>query len=152
MKDKNIKTFKQVVEATNEIKSGYKNGLQALGKYSSKIELADTKKCEGSVNIDACTTTLYSKENRWDYAISYNAEVYFVEVHSAHTSGVSVVLKKLQWLKDWLNSKAPELNILKAKQQTFTWIQTNGYHILPNSPQNRLLAQNGLRPVSKLKL
>ena len=154
MKNNKIKpkTFKQAVEETEEIKNGYQNGLKALGNYSNKVELGDTKKCEGSVAIDDCTESLYPQENRWDYVFGYKGEAYFVEVHSAHTSEVSVVLKKLQWLKDWLNSKAPEIKKLQAKDKAFIWIQTNGNHILPKSSQNRLLAEKGLKPVSKLIL
>lgn len=154
MKNNKIKpkTFKQAVEETEEIKNGYQNGLKALGNYSNKVELGDTKKCEGSVAIDDCNESLYPQENRWDYVFGYKGDAYFVEVHSAHTSEVSVVLKKLQWLKDWLNSKAPEIKKLQAKDKAFIWIQTNGNHILPKSSQNRLLAEKGLKPVSKLIL
>ncbi len=154
MKNNKIKpkTFKQAVEETEEIKNGYQNGLKALGNYSNKVELGDTKKCEGSVAIDDCTESLYPQENRWDYVFGYKGDAYFVEVHSAHTSEVSVVLKKLQWLKDWLNSKAPKIKKLQAKDKAFIWIQTNGNHILPKSSQNRLLAEKGLKPVSKLIL
>lgn len=156
MKNKKVqaksKTFKQVVEETEEIKNGYQNGLKALGKYSSKVELGDTKQCNGSVAIDDCTASLYPQENRWDYVFSYRDKAYFVEVHSAHTTEVSVVLKKLQWLKDWLNSKAPEIKKIQAKEKAFIWIQTNGNHILPKSSQNRLLAEKGLKPASKLSL
>lgn len=145
------KTFKQAVEETEEIKNGYQNGLKALGKYSNKVELGDTKKCEGSVAIDDCTESLYPQENRWDYVLGYKGNAYFVEIHSAHTSEVSVVLKKLQWLKDWLNSKAPEIKKLQAKDKAFIWIQTNGYHI-PTSKQSKIIAKAGLKPVSKLIL
>jgi hypothetical protein len=154
MKNNKIKpkTFKQAVEETEEIKNGYQIGLKALGKHSNKVELGDTKKCKGSVAIDDCTESLYPQENRWDYVFGYKGDAYFVEVHSAHTSEVSVVLKKLQWLKDWLSSKAPEIKKLQARDKAFIWIQTNGNHILPKSSQNRLLAEKGLKPVSKLIL
>lgn len=149
-----IKTFKEAVEATEEIKNCYQNGLKALGNYSNKIQLGDTKKCEGSVDIDECVKAKYPQDNRWDYVFSYKGEVFFVEVHSAYTNEVSVILKKLQWLKDWLNREAPEIKSLKAKGQAFYWIQSNGYHILPKSSQSRLLAQEGLKikPIAKLIL
>lgn len=142
--------FKNAVESTPEINNGYKVGLKALGNDSNKVQLGDTSKCSGSVDIDACTQAIYPQDNRWDFALGYNNKAYFVEVHGAFTGEVSVVLKKLAWLKNWLISKAPELNKLKAKEQTFVWIQSNGNHILKNSPQNRLLAQNGLIPVARL--
>jgi hypothetical protein len=147
-------TFKQAVEDTEEIKNCYQSGLQALGKYSNKIQLGDTSKCEGSVDIDKCVEKIkiYSRENRWDYAFSYKGEVYFVEVHSAHTTEVSTVLRKLQWLKDWLNSNAPEIKKLQASGQPFFWIQSKGYGINKDSKQSRQLATKGLKPIPKLVL
>lgn len=83
---------------------------------------------------------------------AYKGEVYFVEVHSANTSAVSVVLKKLQWLKDWLYQNAIEVNKLKAKGNPFFWIQSNGFKILPGSSQYREIIQKGMKPVPKLVL
>lgn len=94
--------FKEAVEATPEIKNCYQPGLQALGSYSTKIELLNNRECNGSVEIDECVRPNYPTANRWDYVVSYKSAAYFIEVHSAETSEVSVVLTKLQWLKDWL--------------------------------------------------
>ena len=144
-------TFKEVVEATAEVQNCYQVGLSALGKYSSKIELGDTKQCSGSVDIDACVARQYPQSNRWDYALCYKTEVFFVEVHTASTSEVSTVIKKLEWLKQWLHHSASNINALKANEP-FYWIQSNGYHILPGSSQERLARQKGIRPISKLVL
>jgi hypothetical protein len=109
-------TFKEAVETTPEVATGFQSGLTALdSKYKAKISVLDTRLLEGSVDIDLCTTAKYPNDNRWDYAFAYDKKVYFVEVHTANTSEVSVVLKKLQWLKDWLNNKAPNINRLKAQ-------------------------------------
>ncbi len=142
--------FKQAIEATDEVKNCYKSGLKALGGYSSKIQLEDTARCEGSADLDTCLLATYPQSNRWDYVFSYKGHTYFVEVHSADTSEVSVVLKKLAWLKGWLISQAPQVNQLSPK--SFYWIQSNGYHISKNSRQEKLLAQQGLRPINQLKL
>lgn len=145
--------FKIAVENTPDIARCYQNGLQGLGAYSKKIELSEPSQCSGSVDIDACTTAKYPQSNRWDYALCYRKEVFFVEVHGAKTDEVDTVLKKLQWLKDWLNREAPEINKMKATSQTpFVWVQTNGFHILPNSRQFREIAQKGIKPISKLSL
>ena len=144
-------TFKQAVEATPDVANGYRIGLSALGQYSDKINAANTRLLNGSVDIDACTTEKYPNENRWDYALAYSRKVYFVEVHSANTSQVSTVLRKLQWLKDWLNFSAPEINKLKA-QQPYYWIMSNNNHILKGSSQARQISQACLKPISCLKL
>ena len=145
--------FKEAVENTPDVAKAYEPGLQALGANRNKIELADTRQCGGSIDIDGATTAIYPQQNRWDYCFSYKGEVYFVEVHSANTGEVSTVLRKLQWLKDWLHNHAPDINALKAaSQQPFYWIQSNGFHILPNSAQYRQAIQSKLKPIAKLVL
>ena len=151
-KPKNDNLFKKAVENTPDIANCYQSGLQALGKYSKKIELEDTTLCSGSVEIDECTKAKYPNDPRWDYALCYNSEVFFVEVHTANTREVNAVLNKLQWLKDWLNNEAPEINQLKAKNQPYVWLQSNDFHIPKTSPQYRLVVQKGIKPMAKLVL
>lgn len=124
-----------------------------MGKYSSKLALKNTLMLNGSVDIDKETEKIYPNQNRWDYMFSYDNEVFFIEVHSAFTSEVSVVLKKLDWLKKWLNTNTIILKRLKPKiHKQFYWIQSNNFAILPNSPQYRAALSNGLLPISKLKI
>ena len=144
-------TFKQAVETTPDVANGYQTGLGALGQYRNKINAADTRLLDGSVDIDTCTTRKYPNANRWDYALAYGQKVYFVEVHSANTSEVSTVLRKLQWLKDWLISDAPEINKMKA-QQPYYWIMSNNNRILKGSSQARRIAEARLKPISCLDL
>lgn len=145
-------SFKAAVIATPEISACFQQGLQALGAYSSKIDLGDNRECNGSVDIDACVRAIYPNANRWDYVFSYKETVYFVEVHSAETNEVSVVYAKLQWLKDWLNTKAPEIVKLKANQNPYYWIQSGRFSILKKSKQYRFAAQKGILPIPKLTL
>ncbi len=145
--------FRKAVLDTPEVKDCYQQGLQALGQYSKKVELSDARKAEGSVEIDACIANIYPNENRWDFAIGYDGVAYFMEVHSANTGEVSTVLRKLQWLKDWLNSKAPAINAIKATNKTpYYWVQSGKFNILKTSKQYRQLINAGLMPIPKLKL
>ena len=147
-------TFKEAVAATADVSKCYRDGKQAiLNAEKNKVELADTKKCGGSLFIDQCLIdqNKYPNANRWDYAIDYNSEIYFFEVHTASDGEVSTVVKKLQWLKDWLHHSAPNINLLKAKAP-FYWIQSNGYHISKNSKWERVALQQGIKPISKLVL
>ena len=156
MKNKKViqpMTFKKAIEATPDVAAGFKAGLSALGKHSSKVSVSDTKFLQGSLDIDTCTSSKYPNSNRWDYAFAYKGETFFIEVHSANTIEVKTVLKKLQWLKDWLHKKAPEINRLKAKSQhPFYWIQSKGFEIPKTSPQYRAAEGAGLKPIAKLKL
>jgi hypothetical protein len=148
------KTFKEAVQATPEVRNNHCEGKLAIPSGErNKVELLDPRKCGGSLFIDQSLIDqgFYPNDSRWDYAIDYNGEVFFFEVHTANTSEVSTVLKKLAWLKDWLRQKAPEINTLKATSKTpFYWVQSNGYHILKNSAQERQVIQKGLKPISKL--
>ncbi len=148
-----VNKFKNAVIATPDVADCYKSGLAALGIYKDRIVVGDTRLIDGSIDIDEGVKKKYADANRWDYAVSYNSEVYFVEVHSAQTSQVSKVLKKLQWLKDWLNEHAPEINKLKPKNSpAFYWIQSNNFQIQNHLPQYRKIRLAGLKPIPKLML
>jgi hypothetical protein len=145
--------FKEAIENTPQISNAYCKGLQALGEYSDKVKLATTSNCEGSIDIDGTVVQFYPQDNRWDYCFSYKGEVFFVEVHSAHTGEITTVLKKLRWLKIWLTEQAPLINKLKAtSKHPFYWIQSKGSHILLNSPQYRRAIQENIKPVPRLVL
>lgn len=147
------KTFRQAIESTPDTASCFRQGLTALGPYRNRIEVGNTRQLEGSLDIDACTTALYPQSNRWDYVFGYKGEAYFVEVHSANSGEVRTVLRKLQWLKDWLHEKAPEINRLKAKSRPpFYWIQSKGFAIPKTSHQFRAAEREGLKPIAKLQL
>jgi hypothetical protein len=153
-KPKNI--FKSAIQATPLLKDAYKEGLQALGNYSNKVTPSDTKKGEGSVDIDLAvknvevnSVKLYAQACRWDYAIGYDGKVYFIEVHSAETSQVTQVLKKHTWLKDFLVTQAPELN---KQDKQFYWISSKGNDIVKRSSEARQLAQSGITLVRQLNL
>lgn len=152
-KDPKRKTFKEAVLITEDIKECYQKGLQGLRENRNKIVLQNPLECGGSVEIDDCTAKKYPNSNRWDYVFDYKGEVFFMEVHSASTSEVRTVLRKFQWLIDWLNQNAPELNNLKSKNKTaFYWVQSGDYKILKNSRQERAIVQKGLKPVSRITL
>ncbi len=142
--------FKEAISATPLLKNAYRNGLQALGNYSNKVKPSDTKKCEGSVDIDAAVKGIYPNASRWDYALGYDGTTYFIEVHSAETSQVTPVLKKFRWVKEFLVADAPELN--KHRKKRFYWISSGGNNILKGSPQARQLAQSGIMLDRQLNL
>lgn len=149
----NTPAFKKAVEKTPDVCKGYKAGLGALGKYAAKISVPDPAKIEGSLDIDGETVRLYPDANRWDYAICYDGEVFYMEVHSAYTSEVSRVLKKLDWLKWWLNAKAPRIHKLTTKtHQPYYWVQSEKFAIIKHSPQYRAVVAKKLLPINILDL
>lgn len=145
--------FKEAVKATPDVAEGYESGISALGLYSKKIVVRNTKLLQGSIDIDTLTVKKYPTSNRWDYAFAYDGEVLFVEVHSANSSEVKTVLRKFEWLKNWLNTKAPEINKLKRKTGApYYWIQSKSFSIPKTSRQYRQIRLAGLIPISILNL
>lgn len=139
--------FKTAVQSIPAIASGYCNGLQALRQNSVAVQAADTKRLTGSVDIDAATKRLYPNDSRWDYAIGYAAHAYFVEVHPANTANVCEMVKKVEWLRQWLKNEGTPLDALMEGDgggRTFYWIPSGRCAILPNSPQSRLIAKHHL--------
>ena len=143
-------SFKEAISATPLLKNAYRNGLQALGNYSNKVRPSDTKKCEGSVDIDNAVKAIYPNDSRWDYVIGYDGITYLIEVHSADTSEVASVLKKFSWLKGFLVTDAPELN--QQQKKRFYWISSGGNNILRGSPQARKLTLSGIKLDRQLSL
>lgn len=141
-------TFEEAVKATPDVSTGYREGIEAFGEYRAKIKVPDSKKINGSLDIDAMTVKLYPDSNRWDYAICYDGEVFYIEIHSAITSEVSKMIKKLRWLKSWLVEKAPEINKLTAKtRQPYYWVQSSGCNIPKHMPQYKQIVQNKILPM-----
>lgn len=140
--------LEKAVNATPDVKGSFHRGLGALSASDkTKIHVPDTSKLTGSLDIDSTTKNLYPEDNRWDYAIEYDNETFFIEIHPGSTGEVSKVIAKLSWLKEWLKTKAPEINNIKAKNKAaYHWVYTNKYSILPNSKYALMLSKNGIKP------
>lgn len=143
--------FKQAVESTPEINTGFRSGLTALGANSEKVRVDNARKLNGSVDIDNCTAQLRPTEPRWDYAIGYENKAYFLEVHPANTSNVQEMINKANWLKQWLCKNAPALQSIMA-ENTFYWVPSGKYAIDRRSSQYKKLAQSNILLVSRFKL
>ena len=141
--------LKTAADNTEDVKGQFKTGLGAVKRNErQKLVVPDTRKITGSLDIDSSTKEKYPQANRWDYAIEYDKETFFIEIHPASTSEIQTFLAKLSWLKQWLKEKAPEINALKPKnKQPYHWVYTSKFAILPNSKYARQLAQMNLIPV-----
>lgn len=143
--------LKAAVDQTEDVKGRFKTGLGAIkGNEKQKFVVPDTRKITGSLDIDSATKDKYPQANRWDYAVEYDRETFFIEVHPGSTNEIPTVIAKLDWLKKWLKEKAPAINALKPKdKQPYHWVYTNKFAILPNSKYARQLAQLNLVPVKQ---
>lgn len=146
-------SFAKAVLSTAEITDCLQNGLQALGKNSGKVNVRDTHRLEGSVDIDNRLKKIYPNKPRWDYVFGYNNKVYYVEVHQAKTSEVKKIVDKVKWLKDWRKKHAKNLEALGTSGRYY-WVATGRIApILPRSSYERMLVDNEIeKPKSILDL
>jgi hypothetical protein len=145
--------FQVAVENTVEVKDGFCFGLQAIKHANrSKVSAADTKKLQGSLDIDTQTKSLYPNDTRWDYALSYEDKIYYVEIHPAETTEIDTVVNKIKWLKNWLKTKATEINKLPKAEHPYTWVQSGRYAILPTAKNMMKLSITGIVTTNKLSL
>ena len=145
--------FQTAVENTKDVRNGFRTGKQALKNVDrEKVVVTDAKKLQGSLDIDTQVKELYPREPRWDYALSYNNKIYYLEIHPAETSEIDKIISKLRWLKNWLKTKAEEIDKLPKAEHPYVWVQSGRYAILPNSKAQMKLSAVGIVTGNTLKL
>lgn len=139
--------LEKAADKTPDVKGYFRKGLSAVkGSEREKFVFPDTRRLTGSIDIDSATKEIYPEDNRWDYAVEYADETFFIEVHPCSTSDVGTVIKKVRWLKSWLKTKAPDIDILKPKDKpAYHWIATGGVAITKGSKYERMLALNNIQ-------
>lgn len=78
MGKQSIETFKNVVEATPDISSGYRGGLQALGTNSKKINAPDMRLIGGGAWISTVAQRTCIQRNRVGIMLSIITERCFM--------------------------------------------------------------------------
>ena len=160
-------SFEKAVQAEPPpVNGAYRPGKQALeNRHRNLVTCEDPRRLTGSIDLDSALARQpgYTNAARWDYGLGYRPpaekreQAVWIEVHSATTSEVSAVLKKLQWLKDWLNAGAGCLEQMtyrgSAPDLRFVWIASAGVKIPRNSPQARQLSRSAIpKPRKQLSL
>jgi len=150
-------TFKKAIESTPSVAASYKVGLQALRKQDKPhVQPQSPNRLTGSADIDAALTAAYPQANRWDYGIGHqptneaneaNEVIYWVEIHSANSKEVNVVLAKLEFHRAWLKNSAPALEKIRRK---FVWVSSGKTHFSLSAPQKKKFAQLGLIQVGQI--
>lgn len=133
------------------LKNAWRPGLQALrAEDKPHIEAEDPRKITGSVDVDKAYQKLIPQSNRWDFGIAFQHSnrdkevVYWVELHTASDSQVKVVIKKAQWLLQWLRDEGKPL---AAFEKDIIWVSSGATTFTRSSPQRKLMAQAGLQHV-----
>lgn len=128
----------------------YSQGLRALKAVDrERVRLSNPRLCHGSGDIDTRLAAALPNAARWDYVVAHDNQLHFVEVHPAHTSEVSQIKNKKDWLTEWLrDSEVGQL----AVDKHFHWVASGKIAITKNSKQARAAAQMGLKPIRLLTL
>lgn len=142
--------FKETVEATPKLAGNWRAGLGALrpqDKVSVVPEDTSTARLRGSVDIDTAWVAHDPQGNRWDFAIGYKHDnrttefIYWLEIHTGSDGEIRTVLKKLDWLKNWLRGEGREL----AKfDRLFIWAASGATSFTKGSQQVKALASKGI--------
>ncbi len=155
-------TFRKAVKAAPPpVNVAYCCGIQALaGSHRKQVTCKNPRRLTGSIDLDSALKRVpgHASANRWDYGIGYRPgngpeRVIWVEIHSATEKEVSTVLKKLQWLRDWLNGEAEQLHRMTERadpDMRFVWIASSRVSIPGNSRRIRELNQKGIPSVKKM--
>ncbi len=145
-----VMTFRKAVGNTPHLEGKWIAGLGALrAEDKPNIVPSDPRRLRGSVDIDTALRKLqkYSQANRWDFAIGFqhsnrrNEFVYWVEVHTGSDSQISVVLRKLEWLRQWLGGEGVPLADFECE---FVWVPSGATKFTKRSRQVKVLAEKGL--------
>lgn len=137
-------SFRKAVELCGRLE--YCAGLEALGSERSRVESRNTRDITGSVNIEAAQHSISRNARTWDYGIGFrsvNHEVaVWVEVHSANSRHVGIILEKFASLEQFLCDHATALG---AMPRRVIWLATDAVALPPNSAERRKLNQSGIQ-------
>jgi len=146
-----------VASSPPKVAAALQPGKQALTKkHRAQVTCADEQRWTGSLDLDAALAQEppHTSANRWDYGLGYQdpagrESAVWVEVHSAETSEVSTVIRKLRWLQAYLPAHCPDLwklTLASPASMRFVWVASGRHSILATSPQRRALQAAGLDP------
>lgn len=146
-------TFREAVQGTPHLERAWKPGLGALRtRDRGHIKPSDPRRLQGSVDVDAALREHEPNANRWDFAIGYRHTnrpkdcIYWVEIHTADDKEFDVVLRKMNWLRDWLAGDGRTLNQFESD---FVWVSSGANSLTLGAPRLKQLAQLGLQQKTK---
>ena len=141
-------SFRAAVLGIPSIQSHYREGTQALrAQDRRRLTCSNARRLQGSVDLDTALMPVYPQAPRWDYGIgiargSAKDLVVWLEVHSASSlRNLTEVLRKLEWLRDWLGSDAPALRSLPS---SYVWLASGVVAFRSGSKHARRIAERGL--------
>lgn len=137
----------------DKLKGYFYNGLNALTSADKRhVKVPNTSLIKGSLALDNAAKQDMPDNYRWDYAIDYNGNVYFLEIHPASTSEIGTMINKVDGLLQWLKAIDADLITLPPVNRKFYWVSSGktDLRIIPNSRQAKQLAAKKIKPVGTI--
>ena len=126
-----------------KLRDFYKKGLGAFESIDKPhIDVPDTRLIFGSVALDKAALQDMPDDNRWDYALDYNGQVFFIEVHPAKASEIDTVINKVIGLSQWLSNIGSDLLSLPPIDRIFYWVSSGKTKMVPSGNQIKKLVKN----------
>lgn len=137
----NTDSLESMSLAHPKLRDFYKKGLGAFESIDkSHIDVPDTRLIMGSIALDKAAFTDMPADNRWDYALDYNSQVFFIEIHPAKASEINTVINKVAGLCKWLSNIGSDLLSLPPTYRVFYWVSSGNTKMTPGGNQAKKLA------------
>jgi hypothetical protein len=138
-------TIRKAIEQNPAVRHAYCRGMGALRETDRMhVTVRHPRRLTGSIDLDTALKTAYPDSPRWDYGIGYSDKqetIFWLEIHPASSTHVDEVLRKYEWLKNWLQTQAAQLDSFPRK---FVWIASGKVSLQLGSPQRKKLASRGI--------
>ena len=134
-----------LIQSIQYLSQYYQNGKGAIkGEHRRKIEV--TEQPFGSINLDPLIKAWDASEKEWDYLVTINSTLVFIEIHPATQKNIQDIIEKYKSLTKFIQQKIPQILIPNLKNK-YVWISTSGMHF-PKSGKGYKLLQK----LKKLKI
>ena len=125
-------------------------GLEALGGDKHRVKARQPRAILGSLNIEVAQLRIRAQRHAWDYGIGLSTNcgeaIVWLEVHSANSLHVQIILDKLDSLITFLRDHGGYLHRFPSR---YVWLATGGVAIAPASRERRRLNARGIILKSK---
>lgn len=133
----------------SKLASAVKPGLQAMGQHSGRIDQPLRGAFLDAIDLDEATRADHPNDHRWDYLLGHeSSNIVAVEVHSAETSQVSVVIAKKERSRAHLRAHLRSGCGVAA----WYWVASSKVDLVPLDKQKLRLDQSGIQMVGKTLL
>lgn len=140
-------TYSKALAASPRLRVYSQTGLKALGSSDrARVSASNSRSIRGSIYVEGCQRQFSANQNTCDYGVGFKLTetgdgMVWVEVHSADSAHVQIILDKFGSLLAFLAEHAPDLSQLP---RVFVWLATGTVYLPPNSAGRRRINASGI--------